>query len=420
MESYVLNHPWIPTLAWCVLYVGDYYLTILGAKLCRKQTISEVEGSYEMTPAYQADVDSLTLFSPTLFRNLLIYAVVLLAAGTYLVALELPAAYGVLVGYVVFIEFGIYARHIGNITFYGRLAGPEPGARGHIVWTNRGLYLHSSVQLACWSGFTLVAAALTKSPVLFGAAAGFADHAYHDFRTARSHSQQDQQSGNKADEDSPEHADPNKQRFDAAAKTWDELPRRVQLAEAVVKAILGRVPVTSEMEAMDYGCGTGLVTLLLAPRVRSMLGADISEGMLSVLRDKIASLGIANVDTVTLDLQRDPPLDRRFDLIASSMTMHHVRNPAQIIGKLVTMLKPGGWLCVADLDVDGGDFHTDKTGVEHFGFDRDHVGRILEQAGLESVTLDTAHVIAREIERVMREFPVFLACGCAPADHPLQ
>lgn len=192
------------------------------------------------------------------------------------------------------------------------------------------------------------------------------------------------------------------------------------LAEAVVKAILSRVPISAEMEAMDYGCGTGLVTLLLAPRVRSILGADISEGMLSVLRDKIASQSIPNVDTVILDLQRDPPLAPRFDLIVSSMTMHHVADPASLIGKLATMLEPGGWLCVADLDSESGDFHSDKTGIHHFGFDRDRIRGIFEEAGLGSVTLDTAHVIAREVEGVMREFPVFLACGCAPACHPLQ
>ncbi|MGC8862201.1 MAG: class I SAM-dependent DNA methyltransferase [Armatimonadota bacterium] len=214
--------------------------------------------------------------------------------------------------------------------------------------------------------------------------------------------------------------DPNKERFDAAARTWDENPGRVLLAEAVVGAILRRVPVCPEMEALDYGCGTGLVTLLIAPRVRSILGVDISEGMVSVLREKIDSQGIPNVSTAILDLRRDPPLDRRFDMITSSMTMHHIDDPSQVVGKLAAMLRPGGWLCIADLDAESGDFHADKTGVHHAGFARDRVREMFEAAGLESITLDTAYVFNREIEGVLREFPVFLACGCAPMKHLLQ
>ncbi len=208
--------------------------------------------------------------------------------------------------------------------------------------------------------------------------------------------------------------DPNKQRFDNLARTWDEEPRRVQLAEAVVKATLSRVPVTPEMEALDYGCGTGLVTLLIAPHVRSVLGADISEGMLSVLRDKIASQSVPNAGTVALDLQRDPPLDRRFGLIVSAMTMHHIKDPAPVIGKLTLMLRPAGWLCIADLDSESGEFHSDKTGVEHFGFDRNLVKAVFEEGGLESVAMDTAHVIISEVEGAAREFPVFLATGRRP------
>jgi len=214
--------------------------------------------------------------------------------------------------------------------------------------------------------------------------------------------------------------DPNKRRFDAAAKTWDEEPRRVQLAEAVADAVLRCACVDSEMEALDYGCGTGLVTLKLAANVRSIVGADISEGMLSVLRDKIAARGVSNVSTIVLDLRHDPPLKRRFDLIVSSMTLHHLEDPASVIGKLAAMLKPGGRLCVADLDAESGDFHTDKTGVHHAGFDRDRVRGMFEEAGLGCVTVDTAYVFEREAQGVLREFSVFLACGRVRTGASLQ
>jgi len=213
---------------------------------------------------------------------------------------------------------------------------------------------------------------------------------------------------------------PNKERFDVAAKTWDEDPRRLLLAQTIVNAILERVPVDPQMDALDYGCGTGLVTLLLAPRIRRILGADISEGMLTVLRNKIQSGNFPNVETMILDLQCDPPINRNFGLIVSSMAMHHIRNVGLVIEKLVEMLQPGGWLCIADLEAESGDFHRDKTGVEHFGFEHQWIKQMLERAGLESVAVDTILTTQRQVGEEMKEFRIFLARGCRLGNHLLQ
>jgi len=68
--------------------------------------------------------------------------------------------------------------------------------------------------------------------------------------------------------------------FDTAAATWDEEPRRVKLSEDMAAAIAGRVPLSKSMTAIDYGCGTGLLTLLIQPHVGRIIGADSSKGML--------------------------------------------------------------------------------------------------------------------------------------------
>jgi hypothetical protein len=54
----------------------------------------------------------------------------------------------------------------------------------------------------------------------------------------------------------------DKRDFDIVADTWDEEPRRVKLAEEVTAAIRREVSLTCEMEALDYGCGSGLVSHL--------------------------------------------------------------------------------------------------------------------------------------------------------------
>ena len=71
--------------------------------------------------------------------------------------------------------------------------------------------------------------------------------------------------------------------FDERAQTWDEQPRRVQLARDIFAALERQVPLQRDWAALDYGCGTGLLTLALAPRVRRILAVDSSQGMLAVL-----------------------------------------------------------------------------------------------------------------------------------------
>ena len=58
----------------------------------------------------------------------------------------------------------------------------------------------------------------------------------------------------------------------------DEHPARVALARDIVQTLLREVPVQPSMAAVDYGCGTGLVTLALQPAVQRLLGADTSPG----------------------------------------------------------------------------------------------------------------------------------------------
>lgn len=206
--------------------------------------------------------------------------------------------------------------------------------------------------------------------------------------------------------------DPGQARFDAAAKTWDENPARLKMAEAVVAAVAASVPVSPRMLAMDYGCGTGLVTLLLAPMVREIVGADSSPGMLQVLEQKIGAGQVSNARPLRLDLSSDPAPDSRFDLIVSNMTLHHVKEPPNLIRSLADLLRPGGYLCICDLDTEAGDFHQDLTGVHHYGFDRARVVELFSQAGLREARGATAHTMSKPVAGgEVKDFSIFLVTG---------
>jgi len=202
------------------------------------------------------------------------------------------------------------------------------------------------------------------------------------------------------------------ERFDQAAATWDQTERRVLLAQAVAGAVAARVPLSGEVEALDFGCGTGLVTLALAPRVGSITGADTSPGMLGILAGKAEAQGIL-VPLIPLDPTGTGDLGGPYHLIVSSMTLHHVPDVPALFRRFAGHLRPRGWVALADLDQEDGSFHEDAAGVHHPGFAREQIQSWLVAAGFQEVCLETATLVRKED----RDYPVFLATARRGSPH---
>jgi SAM-dependent methyltransferase len=204
----------------------------------------------------------------------------------------------------------------------------------------------------------------------------------------------------------------DKRDFDAAAATWDEKPSRIRLAREVTAAILRETPLSRSTTVLDYGCGSGLVTLGIQPHVGWVVGADSSRGMLDVLEHKVQEQRISNVSTRLIDLTSKDHLEGEFDLILSSMTMHHICDVAALVAAFVRALNPGGWLALADLEAEDGSFHDDPTGVCHHGFEHDFIHRILTKSGCSDVRVMPAAIVHKDApEGGERLYPVFLAVG---------
>jgi ubiquinone/menaquinone biosynthesis C-methylase UbiE len=160
---------------------------------------------------------------------------------------------------------------------------------------------------------------------------------------------------------------------------------------------------------MDFGCGTGLLTLQLQPFVHSITGADSSKGMLDMLRAKLAKLTMHNVRTVLIDSDKRNTLAGSYDLVVSNMTLHHIKEIEPLLAQFHRITAPSGHLCVADLDLDGGQFHDDNTGVFHFGFSRPKLRKTFAEAGFSNVQDTTAAEIAKPAKNgEIRRFTVFL------------
>ncbi len=195
--------------------------------------------------------------------------------------------------------------------------------------------------------------------------------------------------------------------FDSKARQWDDNPvfqeRGLKIANAVRKA----VPLHREMSALDYGCGTGLLSFPLKDELGAILMADSSGGMLEVVAEKIAAQRVRNMTPVKLDLLVDPLPAQRFDLIITAMTMHHVPDTDRILRVFHDLLNPGGHLCIADLDQEDGSFHGPEVDVHH-GFDQADLGRRTAQAGFADAQFQTVFTITKTRETGTQEYPVFL------------
>ena len=190
--------------------------------------------------------------------------------------------------------------------------------------------------------------------------------------------------------------------FEARAADWDANERRTRMAAAIGNAMLEHVELHEDMKVMDFGAGTGLIATRIAPLVEQLVAVDTSPAMLEKLAAKAELEG--RVEIVCSDILENP-LDTRFDLIVSAMTLHHVEDTSRLLHRFNEQLKPGGMLALADLDREDGSFHPQGTeGIYHFGFERGELAAKLESQGFEQVEFFTAHVI----ERNDREYPVFL------------
>jgi 2-polyprenyl-3-methyl-5-hydroxy-6-metoxy-1,4-benzoquinol methylase len=200
-----------------------------------------------------------------------------------------------------------------------------------------------------------------------------------------------------------------KKDFNKDAGTWDQKTGRVKLANDVAYAIINEVKLTHDMNVLDFGCGTGLLTLQLQPLVHSITGVDSSQAMIDVLNSKINEQKLTNVKTELIDIEKGDVLKGRYHLVVSSMTLHHVQDFESLYKQFYECLLPGGHLCIADLDTDGGKFHNDNTGVFHFGFDRSAMRQLFIQHGFYDVRDATAARVIKDLpDGQLREFTVFL------------
>ena len=197
-------------------------------------------------------------------------------------------------------------------------------------------------------------------------------------------------------------------RFDQVATQWDNNPVRRAMGDAVYAAIRATISFAPEHVVLEYGCGTAAFGLRVAPEVRRVIAADSSEGMLAVVRQKIAAGLANNVDVLPLDFGKDGPCGIVADRIITIMALHHVTDPQTVLHRFAGCLAPGGVLAIADLYAEDGSFHGPEQPVPHNGFVPEELRDTMLKAGFENIRWAEVHRVRKPVGDSMGEFPMFL------------
>ncbi len=171
--------------------------------------------------------------------------------------------------------------------------------------------------------------------------------------------------------------------WDAFAAGWDDDVAARAYAGAAFSSLEDH---TAQMgfsidgsDTCDFGCGTGLLTERLADRCDHIDAVDVSPAMLAVLDAKIERHGWTHVRTMS-----EPPVPPRpYDLVVCSSVCAFLDDYPGTVSGLVDRLRPGGLFAQWDWELDPED-------VDPHGLERDQIRDALIDAGLTTVTVDTA------------------------------
>ncbi len=114
-------------------------------------------------------------------------------------------------------------------------------------------------------------------------------------------------------------------------------------------------------EVLDIGCGTGLLSLkFLAAADCRITAIDTSVEMLALFREKVEQYGLSgrvrSRQTSAEEMDFGPG---QFDIVAATVSLHHVKEKAPVVRSIRDSLKDGGRFVLGDIDLDTTGDHED-------------------------------------------------------------
>ena len=171
--------------------------------------------------------------------------------------------------------------------------------------------------------------------------------------------------------------------FDELAKKYDT-KERIALANIIQKEVEKELEEAQNKILLDYGSGTGLVSLDLASSVEHLYLVDSSEEMTAIAHQKIMQQSLDNVEAICHDLL-ESNLEVSADIILVSLVMLHIPNTNHILKQLYQQLNPKGKLIIVDFDLN----ERINDSRVHNGFDKQLLKEQLKEVGFLHLSSDT-------------------------------
>ncbi len=199
--------------------------------------------------------------------------------------------------------------------------------------------------------------------------------------------------------------------FDNEALTWDD-EKRVSRAKVISQEIVKAIEIKKSYSALEFGCGTGLISFNIHDRFHSVTLVDNSRGMISILNSKIEDNKIQNMEAYCTDINNEGILTGTYDVIYTSMALHHIQDTEKTLKSLFELLNKDGFLCIVDLDEEDGSFHgVEKDFTGHNGFNQLDLTNLLYKVGFEEIESKIIYRDKKTVGNELVDYSLFLMKG---------
>ncbi len=139
--------------------------------------------------------------------------------------------------------------------------------------------------------------------------------------------------------------------FDRWSLSYDHPGLQTFTYRPIHDAVLERCRGVQPSVVLDLGCGTGQLTRRLIERFpdATVIGVDLSEGMLDAAAARTAEIGAGASALVRADAHHLPFAPASVDVVVCTESFHWYRDQARALGELAGVLRPGGRLLIASI-----------------------------------------------------------------------
>ena len=199
--------------------------------------------------------------------------------------------------------------------------------------------------------------------------------------------------------------------FNIQSASWDN-EKRTKRAKVIAEQIANAVELQKHYSALEFGCGTGLISFNLYDKLKDITCIDTSKGMIDIVNSKIQQLKVNNMVAYQQNINVDMLLTPKYDLIYTSMALHHIADIDTTLTNLYKLLKKDGYLCIVDLDEDDGSFHKLENDFDgHNGFNQNQLKKVLGRIGCKELESRTFYNDVKNIDGVILNYSLFNMIG---------